>query len=60
VTATYAWSNNREVQSLRAGVTPEGAAVLVRNSTVWLLLHQDKIERHQQAGAYFDDVVPIV
>jgi hypothetical protein len=60
VTATYAWSNNREVQGFRAGVTPEGAAVLVRNSTMWLLLHQDKIERHQQAGAYFDDVAAIV
>jgi hypothetical protein len=44
-------SNSREVQGLRAAVTPEGAAVLVRDSTVRLLLHQDKIERHQQAGA---------
>ncbi|RPE75632.1 hypothetical protein EDF28_3577 [Curtobacterium sp. PhB137] len=60
VTAAYAWSNSREVQGFRAGVTPEGAAVLVRNSTVWLLLHQDKIERHQQASAYFEDVASIV
>lgn len=48
------------MQGFRAGLTPESAAVLVRNSTVWLLLHQDKIERHRQAGVYLDDVAAVV
>lgn len=60
VTATYAWANGREVQGFRAGVTPEGAAALVLNVTIWLLTHQDKVERHQQAGAYFEDIASIV
>ncbi|QCR43429.1 hypothetical protein C1N91_07585 [Curtobacterium sp. SGAir0471] len=60
VTATYAWADGREVQGFRAGVTPDGAAALVLNVTIWLLTHQDKIERHQHAGAYFDDVATIV
>jgi hypothetical protein len=59
-TATYAWSNDREVQGFRAGVTAEGAGLLVQTLTTWLLLHQDKILRHQQAGEYFDDVARIV
>lgn len=60
VTATYAWSNAREVQGFRGGVTPEGAGILVKNLTVWLLTHQDKIERHEYAGSYFDDVAEII
>jgi hypothetical protein len=60
VTATYAWSNEREVQGFRAGVTPEGAGLLVKNLTVWLLTHQDTIERHEYAGSYFDDVAGII
>jgi hypothetical protein len=60
VTATYAWSNEREVQGFRAGVTPDGAGLLVRNLTVWLLTHQDKIERHESAASYFEDVAEIV
>jgi hypothetical protein len=60
VTATYAWSNDREVQGFRAGVTPEGAAGLVQNLGTWLMLHQDAIERHEQAGEYFDDVAQLV
>lgn len=60
VTASYAWSNAREVQGFRAGVTPEGAGLLVKNLAVWLVAHQDKIERHEYAGSYFDDVAGIV
>lgn len=60
VTATYAWANRREAQGLRAGVTPKGAAALVQNVAVWPLTHQDKVERHQQAGVYFDDVATII
>ncbi|MCS6570310.1 hypothetical protein NYQ35_16005 [Curtobacterium flaccumfaciens pv. flaccumfaciens] len=60
VTATYAWSNEREVQGFRAGTTAEGAGILVQNLTTWLLLHQDKILRHQQAGEYFTDVSQII
>lgn len=60
VTASYAWVNSREVQGFRAGVTPEGAALLVRNITVWLLLHEDEIQRHEQAAEYFGDVASIV
>ena len=60
VTATYAWSNEREAQGFRAGTTPEGAGLLVQNLVTWLLLHQDKIERHQQAATYFDDVAEFV
>ncbi|ROP65650.1 hypothetical protein EDF55_0088 [Curtobacterium sp. ZW137] len=60
VTATYAWSNAREVQGFRGGVTPEGAGMLVKNLTVWLLTHQDKIERHEYAGSYFDDGAAII
>jgi len=60
VTATYAWSNDREVQGFRAGVTPEGAGLLVKNLTVWLLTRQDKIERHEYAGGYFEDVAGII
>jgi hypothetical protein len=56
VTATYAWSNGREIQGFRAGVSPEGAGGLVQILTVWLLAHQDAIERHSAAGDYFDDV----
>lgn len=60
VTATYAWTNSREVQGFRAGVTPEGAALLVRNISVWLLLHEDEIQRHEQAAEYFGAVASIV
>ncbi|WIB69784.1 hypothetical protein [Curtobacterium sp. MCBD17_026] len=60
VTASYAWSNAREVQGFRAGVTPQGAGLLVKNLAVWLLTHQEKIERHEYAGSYFDDVAEIV
>ncbi|WP_416394207.1 MULTISPECIES: hypothetical protein [unclassified Curtobacterium] len=60
VTATYAWSNVNETQGFRAGITPEGAGILVRNVTVWLLTHQDKIERHEYAGGYFEDVASII
>jgi len=56
VSATYAWSNGREVQGFRAGVTPEGAGVLVGNVAVWLLTHQQTIERHPSAAVYFEDV----
>jgi hypothetical protein len=60
VTATYAWVNSREVQGFRAGVTPDGAALLVRNISVWLLLREDEIEGHEQAVEYFGDVALIV
>ncbi len=60
VTASYAWVNSREVQGFRAGVTPEGAALLVRNISIWLLLHEDEIQRHDQAAEYFGDVASIV
>lgn len=60
VTASYAWVNSREVQGFRAGVTPDGAALLVRNITVWLLLHKDEIQGHEQAAEYFGDVASIM
>lgn len=60
VTASYAWGNDREAQGFRAGVTPDGAGLLIKNLTVWLLMHQDKIERHEHAGGYLEDVATIV
>jgi hypothetical protein len=60
VTAVYAWSNSREVQGFRAGVTPEGAGVLVRNLTTWILLHFDKVARHPLAGHWYEDLTTMV
>ena len=60
VTATYAWSNDREAQGFRAGVTPEGAAGLVQNLATWLMLHQPAIELHEQAGEYLNDVAQLI
>lgn len=60
VTAVYAWSNAREAQGFRAGVTPEGAGMLVRNLTVWILLRFDKIARHPLARHWYEDLTTMV
>jgi hypothetical protein len=60
VSATYAWSNTREVQGFRAGVTPEGAGLLVRNLTTWVLLHFDKVTRHPLAAHWYADLTQMV
>lgn len=60
LTAVYAWSNAREVQGFRAGVTPDGAGGLTRNLTVWILLHLDKVARHRLARHWYEDLTRVV
>lgn len=56
-TPAVAWSNDREAQGFRAGTTPEGALLLTRRQTGWLLAHDVQIERHDYAGTFHTDVV---
>lgn len=55
-TSVVAWRNNREVQGFRAGTTPNGAGMLVRLQTMWLLSRADMIARHP-AGAEYQEVI---
>jgi hypothetical protein len=51
-----AWSNAKEVQGFRAGTTPEGAAMLVRLQTMWLLGRHEQIAGHAAGPDYLLDV----
>jgi hypothetical protein len=51
-----AWSNAKEVQGFRAGTTPDGAAMLVRLQTMWLLGKHEQITASDAGPAYLLDV----
>lgn len=51
-----AWSNMREVQGFRAGTTTQGAALLTRLQTMWLLTHHDAIVADEYGPQYIADI----
>jgi len=51
-----AWSNAKEVQGFRAGTTPDGAAMLVRLQTMWLLGKHEQIAVSDAGPDYLLDV----
>lgn len=44
----------------RPGTTPDGAQILTRLQSMWLLTRADRIAAHSAAGVYQDDVARIV
>lgn len=54
---TVAWKIRRgDVWGFRAGTTPQGAWLLVKSQTLWLLTHEDRIARHPSGPTFHDDV----
>jgi hypothetical protein len=50
----------RQFLGFRAGTTPEGAAMLTRLLTLWLLSRDDRIEQDSSTGAFQEDVAQLV
>lgn len=48
------------VRGFKAGTTVEGARMLMRLQTLWLLTHHEKISGHESAEVYQDDVAELV
>lgn len=59
-----AWSrmNGDEFEPLgmKAGTTPEGAAMLIRIQCMWLLTRDDVIAQHPSAAAYQNDILDFI
>ncbi len=56
-THAVAWTNLKQgLQGFRAGTTPDGAGMLVRLQTMWLLVHADEFAGHESVEAYRADV----
>jgi hypothetical protein len=59
-TAVVAHRNSNGVQGFKAGTTPEGAAMLVRIQTMWLLNRAAQINRHPTAAAYHENITELI
>lgn len=55
--STVAWANDREVQGFRANTTPQGALVLTRLQTNWLIHHFEEIQQHEHGLRFCRDLV---
>lgn len=54
------WRAREDHIGFVAGTTEEGAGMLVRLQSLWLLARHDRIAAHDSAAVYFDDVRSIV
>jgi hypothetical protein len=55
-----AWRAREEVQGFRPGTTSNGAHILTRLLTMWLLQRSERIAEHPTAQAYQDDVCGLI
>lgn len=55
-----AWVTQQKEQGFRAHTTAEGAGLLVRLQTMWLLVHGAQIKAHPAADAFQKDVIELV
>lgn len=58
--AAVAWANMREVQGFRAGTTEEGALLLTRVQTMWLLLRHERIVEEPYGPQYVQDITSAI
>ena len=59
-TSIVAWHNSNGELGFKAGTTPEGAAMLVRIQTMWLLTRHEIISRHPASTTYHEDLIEFV
>jgi hypothetical protein len=56
-TTVMAWTlRNRDIQGFKANTTPEGAGILVKLNTGWLLARAERIAAHESGQVFQDDV----